>query len=266
MNTEDSIPHAKDQMIVERSKMPEKPGALRGQVWLTIQTSQAQQLIRGRNGTPDKPTIIGLVGFADRLRMIWQAARNDDPYADWWLIKVHKAIDSAGTYIRNQQADLNNQLDQMNAMEVTVAKSLRPHRVPLQFANPYAYRGAHLLSEYDRFVCTALTARYIGLLDSETCNGLLKVCARKIRSTFMIPHGYRFLGIDRESLRRGGEKSNDARQAMGEVPDNVLSGERHAPLVPRKVKFPTGFAGHVDLNPESPASNTNLSKDENGDG
>jgi hypothetical protein len=29
-------------------------------------------------------------GFADRLRVIWQAARNDDPYADWWLIKVHE--------------------------------------------------------------------------------------------------------------------------------------------------------------------------------
>ena len=99
------------------------PGVLRGQVWLTIQTWQAQQLVRGRNGTPDKPAILGLVGFADRLRMIWQAARNDDPYADWWLIKVHEALESASQLITTQQKELDARFDQMTAIEVTVAAS-----------------------------------------------------------------------------------------------------------------------------------------------
>ena len=53
----------------------------------------------------------------------------------------------------------------MTAMEVTVAASQHPCRFYLQFANPYAYRGAQLVSEYDRLVCTALTARHIGLLE-----------------------------------------------------------------------------------------------------
>jgi hypothetical protein len=53
---------------------------------------------------------------------------------------------------------------------------------------------------------------------------------------------------------------------MGEVPDDVLSGERQASLVPRKVKFPSGFAGHVNLHPGSPVSDTNLSEDKNDDG
>jgi len=55
---------------------------LRGQAWLTVQTRQAQQLIRGRNGSADQPAIIGLIGYADRLRVIWQAARDDDLYAN----------------------------------------------------------------------------------------------------------------------------------------------------------------------------------------
>ena len=266
MHAEDVLPRSEDKPIIERSTLSDAPGALRGQVWLAIQTRQAQQLIRGRDGTPDKPTIIGLVGFADRLRVIWQAARNDDPYADWWLIKVHEAIDAARTYIRNRQTDLNDQLNEMPAMEVSVATSQRPYRVPLQFANPYAYRGAHLLSEYDRLVCLALTARHMGLLDGETCTRLLNVCARKIRSTFTTPQSYRFLKLDRESVRKATGRSHEASKAMGEVPDDVLSGERQAPLVPRKVKFPTAFTGHVDLHPESPESNTNLSEDKNDDG
>lgn len=263
MNAEDPIPHSDDQLIVERSKLPEEPGTLRGQVWLTIQTRQAQQLIRGRNGTHNKPAIIGLVGFADRLRVIWQAARNDDPYADWWLIKIHEAIDASSTFIHNRQTDLDSQLEQITGLEVTIAGSLRPYRVPLQFVNPYAYRGARLLSEYDTLVCTVLTARHIGLLDSETSEGLLKACGRKIRSAFSTPQGYRFTGIDRESLRRGGGKSNGARQAMGEVPNEVLSGERHAPLIPRKVRFPAAFVEHGELRSASLPSNASQPDDEN---
>ena len=125
-------------------------------------------------------------------------------------------------------------LQQMGSMEVTIAASRQPFRMPLQFANPYAYQGAKLLSAYDTLVCTALTAHHVGLLDSEACQGELKVCARKIRSLFAIPQGYRFLRINRESLQKASGKSHDARQAMGEVPEDVLSGERQAPLVPRE--------------------------------
>lgn len=256
MNADNPIPHQKNQNLIERSRQSEKPGALHGQVWLTIQTSQAQQLIHGRDGTPDKPTIIGLMGFADRLRVIWQAARRDDPYADWWLIKVHEAIDAVGNYMRDRQADLSEQLNLMTAMEVSVAASQCPCRVPLKFANPYAYRGAQLLAEYDRLVCTALTARHIGLLGGADYAQVQKACAHKLRALFMIPQSYRLLKIDRESVRMQTGRSHEARQAMGDVPDDILSGERQAPLVPRK----------VNVRPGSSASDTTLFEDKNDDG
>jgi len=261
--------HAQDptqpetRIIDKPSSSSNKPGSLRGQVWLTIQTRQAQQFIRGRKGTADKPAIIGLTGFADRLRVIWLAARNDDPYADWWLIKIHEAIDASSTYIRDWQAELDSQLDQVTGLEVTIAGSQKPYRVPLQFANPYAYQAARLLSEYDTLVCGVLTARHIGLQNNEASEGLLRLCGRKIRSTFVIPQGYKFLQIDRAILSEGGEKSINARKTMGEVPEDILSGERHAPLVPRKVQFPMGFAKNVALHPSSSESNTDLPEDKN---
>ena len=85
-------------------------GALRGQAWLTVQTRQAQRLIQGRNGSEEKPAIIGLVGFADRLRLIWHAARSDDPYADWWLIKIDEAIEQARAFIRQSQSEIDEKL------------------------------------------------------------------------------------------------------------------------------------------------------------
>jgi len=265
MKTEILIPN-QEPIPAERTSLPEKPGALRGEVWLTIQTIHAQRLFHGRVATTDKPTIVGLVGFANRLRVIWQGARHDDPYADWWLIKIHDAIETAGDVIRGNQLDLEKRLEQMDAMAIDIAASRRPCRVPLKFANPYAYRGAKLLTEFDKLVCMALTVRHIGLLDSQACEDILKASARKIRSIFMIPQSYRLLKINREQVKQATGRSHEARQSMGEVPGDVLSGKRQAPLVPRKVTFPAGFSGNLQLRPSDSVSDTNSSTDQNDDG
>ncbi len=265
MTAEDSIATPNPVPSLARSNPSEVLGPLRGQVWLTIQTRQAQRLVRGRAATPTKPAIIGLVGFADRLRLIWQAARNDDPYADWWLVKVHTAIAMNLDDVRNWQREIRTLLQQMTTMDISIATSSQPYRMPLQFANPYAYQAAQLLSDYDALVCGVLTAHHVGLLDSEGSRGLINSCARKIRATFVIPQSYRFLKIDRATVRLQTGSSQKARHSMGEVPDDILSGERQAPLVPRKMAFSRGVAGHVGLRPEPSEPRTKHPDDENHD-
>jgi len=243
----------------------EKLGPLRGQVWLTLHTNQARRLIRGRNGTKGRSPIIGLGLFADRLRLIWQAARNDDPYADWWLIKVHEAITEREALFQRLQRDLDERLAQMGSIEVAVAVSERPYRMPLQFANPYAYQAARLVSTYDALVCAALTASHIGALDRASRDHVIELGARKIRGLFMIPQGYHFLRIERSDLQKGNEKSTQAAQLMGEVPDDVLSGERCAPLAPTQRSLSSGFSRNLGLHSAPSAMATAPSTDENDD-
>ena len=266
MNAQPPLSLPEDMLTLDQPKRPEKPGALHGQVWLTIQTHQAQQLIHGRDGTPDKPPIIGLVGFADRLRLIWQAARGDDPYADWWLIQVHEAIAALATALAQQQSDLFQQLEQMTALAVSVAASQRPCRIPLRFANPYAYRAAQLLGQYDKLVCTAATARHVGLLDGAAFRAIQKTGAHQLRALFMLPHRYRFLKIDRASVRAQTGSSHEARQRMGEVPEDILRGARLPLLAPRREKSPLPVAEPIPQSAEAPVSPLNLSDEENHDG
>ena len=150
--------------------------------------------------------IIGLGLFAERLRLIWQASRNDDPYADWWLIKVHEAIEEREALFLRLQRDLDERLTQMGSIEVAVAESERPYRMPLQFANPYAYQAARLVSTYDTLVCAALTAGHIGVLDRASRDHVIELGARKIRGLFMIPQGYRFLRIERSDIQKDNDK------------------------------------------------------------
>lgn len=265
MNSEQTLP---DESVGTAAKS--KPGAdslgvLRGQTWMTVQTRQAQQLIRGRKATADKPAIIGLVGFADRLRVIWQASRDDDPYADWWLIKVHEALDQARKFLTRYQERLDAQLGRLDAIEVALAESLRPYRIRLQFANPYAYQGAQLIAQYDTLVRTVLTCRHIGQLDDETAQVIIHLSARKIRGIFVVPQGYRLLGIDRKCLQRSAGEDPRASRLMGTLPADVLNGEHRAPFVPRKAPFPKKTHRPLELEPLPPSPGTGALANKNRD-
>lgn len=254
-----------DQQSDAQAGPPEQPGALHGQVWFAVQTVQAQRLIHGRKAAAGKPAIIGLVGFADRLRILWLAARRDDPYADWWLIQVHEAIEREVEYVRHWQQEIHALLHRMPGMDIYVAVSTKPYRIALQFANPYAYQAALLLSEYDALACRVLTAHHVGLLDNEARNALIKSCARRIRAIFTIPQRYRLLKIDREAVRRNRGRSSEARQHMGNVPEDILSGERQAPFTPRKGTVPRTMAGPMELHPaSSPAMKRPVSENDDG--
>ena len=247
MQTEDALVEQSPTKRIGQPVPPERPGALHGEIWLTVQTSLAQKLLHGRAGTTEKPAIIGLVGFANRIRVIWLAARRDDPYADWWLIKVHEAIQCAENDVRDMQAILAADLDGISAMEVNIAQSQKPYRVQLRFANPYAYRAARLIAELDKLVCMVMTSRHIGLFSAEASENIVKACARKFRAIFVIPQGYRLMKIDRDTVRRGIGRASEARQIMGVVPEDILSGERLAPIVPRRIQLPSRLAEHVGL-------------------
>jgi len=227
-----------------------EPGSLRGEVWLSVQTRQAKRLIYGRPASLDKAAIMGLVGFADRLRMIWQAVRDDDPYADWWLIKVDDALSKAREGIKAERLALEGCLKRLAALEIAVASSQKPYRMALKFANPYAYRGAQLIAEFDDLARTLLTCRHVGMLSTELTEQVLNQHARAIRGVFAIPQGYRLLKVDRPGVMRGSEPAIEAKQRMGQVPEAVLNGEMTAALTPRTAKFPA--ESRARLIPDTP--------------
>jgi integrating conjugative element protein (TIGR03761 family) len=212
------------------------PGVLRGEVWLTVQSRHAQRLILGRAATLNKPAIVGLLGFADRLRVIWNADRADDPYADWWLIRIDEALERARVRIKSERAVLDDRIEQQSALQIDVATSDKPHRVALQFANPYAYWGAHLIAEFNTTARTILTAKHVGLISATLAERSLRGCAGAIRSLFAVPQGYRVLRIDRASVLAKNDDAKKAADCMGELPEAILLGERTAALTPHRAQ------------------------------
>ncbi|HSH43770.1 MAG TPA: TIGR03761 family integrating conjugative element protein, partial [Arenicellales bacterium] len=137
----------------------ERPGTLRGEASLLIQTRQAQRLVYGRRHSQEQAGIIGLVRFGMLMKRIWTAAMQDDPYADWFLLQVHEALEAGRALTQELKVHVDALLAGVDGVEITVAHSLKPVRVPLQFANPYGYMGAYVIADFDELVCSVLTAR-----------------------------------------------------------------------------------------------------------
>ncbi len=226
-----------------------QPGALRGAVTLTLETGQALRLVKGRAGAADKRAIIGLIGFAGLLRPIWHGARGDDPYADWWLIKVHEALEQAEQALNAALAEVSEPLGRSEAVEASLGASTRPVRIPLRFTNPYAYRGAHLVGDYDRLVRAVLTAQHIGAMTREDAERAVQLGGRPLRRAFLSPLGYRLSGVTRRDLAQGSALSLEVRERLGEVPEDILSGERRAPYAPLRPAPSSSLAGQIGLQP-----------------
>ena len=227
----------------------EQPGALRAVVTLTLETRQAQRMVKGRPGTADKPAIIGLIGFANRLRVIWQGARADDPYADWWLVKIHDALDVTDQALQASLDAVQARLTGIEAISAAPGASVRPVRTPLRFSNPYAYRGAHLVAHYDRLVRGVLTAQHIGVMTRDDAVRVLAFGGRRLRCAFLSALGYRLMGITRADVSQRTARYSQAQTSMGEVPADVVNGALRAPHAPDRPMSASRFAQHLHLQP-----------------
>lgn len=209
------------------------PGALRSQVTMEIQTRQAQRLVYGRMASEGKHEIVGLLRFAAMLRPIWSGSIAGDPYADWWLVKIERQLTRARDQLKEMAATVEQSLAGAPAVNVVVAQSLSPAKVELNFSNPYAFHGAYRLADYDALVRAVLTARHVGLMDSRTSERLLAQGGRLLRATYETAKGYRYMGITRMDLAQGTAKARKAQEALGDLPQPVVTGELRAAYAPR---------------------------------
>ena len=227
---------------------------LRGGATLTLQTLQAQRLVKGRDYTAEKPAIMGLFGFANLLRSIWHGARADDPYADWWMLKVHDALELAAQALIGAEQDIATRFQAMGSIEVAVPVSTKPARITLNFSNPYAFRAARLVSLYDGLVRSLLSARHVGLLTHDEAEQALHLGGRQVRRTLQSPVGYRYTGVTRPDIEQETATALQAREAMGKLPEDVRAGTRRAPYAPSTFVPTSTAAGQMSLRPR-PDSN-----------
>lgn len=165
---------------------------------MVLHTAQAHRLFMGRAPSPDKHiyAIPGGKRQGSALRFLWLLTANDNPYADWALLRheqgqklLREAMDAAIAMCSAKIETLREK-----GLVIGVMKSSEPQEMELGFKSPYAYAVCELIVDYDRFVRFVVTLMHKDQLSDKQGRELIQDVTRKIRAHWIeITNFERFL-------------------------------------------------------------------------
>jgi len=165
---------------------------------------------------------MGLLQFAKVMSILWKAARQDDPYAEWYLLKVYQALHEAREKLKGMEKQLEPLLNQIRGIEVSTSLSAHPATYPLKFATPFAYMGAYLITEFDFVLRQVLTLEKIGIMAPQQ-DMSIKSMVQLIQTVFALSREWKQTGVKRQDIIDKTPAAEEARLRFGELPESVLN-------------------------------------------
>ena len=207
---------------------------------MTLHTQDAYRMFIGRaaDAVTKAPAIPGGRRFAAMLKAIWYLSANDNPYADWLLIRVYQSLagirSQMGQVIEAREAEFERLRRKGLALSVLASRS--PVTVELGFRSPYGYATAEAIVEFDYHVRMVKTLVLKDRMSDEAGRADIRAVGRGLRALFLEPIRWErsLLDTDLRFLTRTDylpEADESARrrvalaaQLLGALPIDVLTG------------------------------------------
>jgi len=208
---------------------------------MTLHTQDAYRMFTGRSADPatNAPAIPGGRRFAAVLKSIWYLSANDNPYADWILIRVYRALVAIRAQMDQIIAAREAEFERLRrkGLNLSVLSSRTPASVALGFRSPYGYATAEVIVEFDYHVRMVKTLVLKDRLSDDDGRAAIRDVGRGLRALFLEPIRWErnllreeMLPLSRRDYLPGADEA--ARQRVraavalfGEVPRKVFTGE-----------------------------------------
>jgi integrating conjugative element protein (TIGR03761 family) len=206
---------------------------------MTLHTREAWRLFSGRQADSESQVsaIPGARRYAAILRSIWSLSAQDNPYADWFLVRTDHSL-----------SDLRSQMDlaiwsreaeferlRRRGLALSVLASSRPAQVELGFRSPYGYAVAQAVLDFDLHVRMVQTLVLKDQLTDDAGRTAIRDIGRMFRSLFQAAIAWErgllsmpLAGLCRQDFQPNADQPAQSRaQAavalFGEVPSAVFS-------------------------------------------
>ncbi len=223
------------------------PSALRGDIYLTLHTRTAIRVMRGRraNRKRDVAPILGLYHFGSRMRDIYRAAAEDDPYADRTLVHTERRFEAAENKLKELIRQLQQRLERVraNQMEVEECLSMQPRRFRIKTPR-YGAQGARLIGILDKVVRLAYTANHVNQMTRREMKQFIDSAAHEVRSAFYQQEQYKYLALTRDDIRQQTQRWGLALEQMGKLEAEFLKAEtkpKYGPAIRAQSMISTTF-------------------------
>lgn len=218
-------------------------GALRSAMQLTLHTHHASRIWHGRAAAEGRPGIIGLSGFVSIMNKMKRGAEQDDPYSDWWMLRVEEKLDDTKARLKALREQVDEVLaDIPSALSLGENLNVQPVKVPLFINAQLGFLAVYLLADYDELARRLILAHHTALIDRHTMERWLNEGAHYLRSTFALAQQYRFSGTQRDDFAANNAAARAAKETYGELPQDVLEGTRRSRFAPPIIRR-SGLSG-----------------------
>ena len=220
---------------------------------MTLHTKDAFRMFTGRQADAEGKVvpIAGGKRFAAVLKSIWYLSANDNPYADWILIRIYDGLleirKRLDLVIREREEDIERL--KRKGLALSVMGSRNPKTVELGFRSPYGYATAEAIVEFDYHVRMVKTLVQKDRLSDVQGRAAIREVGRKFRALFLEPirwerHLLReeLRPLSRNDFLPGADESARKRvraavALFGEVPRKVFTGVDAPRHSQRRVKL-----------------------------
>lgn len=156
---------------------------------MTLHTKEAYRLFMGRARDPNGQyaQIVGGTRVAAALKNLWQLSGNDNPYADWALLRHEELMRESSKLLEQEINRLTQKLEAQKAKGLTysILKSAEPKVNGLGYKSPYGYAISELVVQYDYFVRLVKTLVRKDQLSDDQGRQLIRELTRRIRANFI---------------------------------------------------------------------------------
>ncbi|WP_369177941.1 PFL_4669 family integrating conjugative element protein [Candidatus Thiodubiliella endoseptemdiera] len=217
-----------------------RPGPLRNSNSLELNTKEAVALFYGRKKTEELNAIVGLNVFSSKIKDINNAAHNNDPYADFFLLKIDTALKETEKRLIDWQNDFT-ELSDKSLIKINQGGSTKPVTLETSFSSVYANIALSLLKRADNLMLTIYALKHIGMINRAKCNKHITEVNRMMRKAFLSADGYKYLNINRRDVEQKTARYHQAHIAMKfkeELPHEILNKSLRAEHAPNIVIDP----------------------------
>jgi len=220
---------------------------------MTLHTKDAYRMFTGRPADAEGglPPIPGGKRFAAVLKSIWYLSANDNPYADWILVRMYDGLVAIRAHLSRAITAREEAIDLLKhkGLTLSVMASRSPKTVELGFRSPYGYATAEAIVEFDYYVRMIKTLIHKDRMSDGEGRTAIREVGREMRALFLEPIRWE-RQLLREELRQlsrsdflpgaddiARQRVRGAVALIGEVPRKVFTGAEAPRHTRRRVKL-----------------------------
>jgi len=226
----------------------QQAGALKSSLTVELHTLYAIRLWEGRkrqsgkndnaagndsSAQPRRAEILSMPQVISRAGRAWQAATEDNPYADAILLHLEEALTRSHKKIDAAVERLNQVLMAIPAsIRISDVTSSSPLNIGVFSQSPVGYRCVWLLVGYDQLALKAFQAAHYGLISRNERDQYLDNGGHAIRQVYAVIQPWRAFSVTRDDIEQRTARGMATIERLGEPEPDILSGKRRSSFSP----------------------------------